>query len=314
MAENSSVKKTSKRASINFPVGSEEEVTYKYTYKKSKKRKAKKAKKAMKKAGVKSLLIALLVLAIGVGAGIGAFYLFCRNDEFVVLGAEELTITLDEKYTDEGVKIVAFGKDIKNKVMVKTDLKVDENGDYYAENVGTYYIKYTTNELKYGSIFKIQKIRLITVVEPSETEETNSANATEVDGNSSDTTIETNGESESTNTTQSNLIAEGDGKTTSYTDTQDGGDVLEGLLNNKESESTQEDLPSEEEGGEVGLLSSYNNDGVQNFKEISETQGNKLNYFVDFKNTKTESVNFECENTQDLIINRTTAFATGGMF
>lgn len=281
MAEITSVKKTSKRASINFPVGSEDEVTYKYTYKKSKKRKTKKAKKAVKKVGVKGLLIALLVLAIGVGAGIGAFYLFCKNDEFVILGTEELTITLDEKYTDEGVKIVAFCKDIKNKVIVTTNLKVDEKGDFYAEEVGTYYIKYTTNELKYGSIFKIQKIRLITVVEPSETEETNSANAIE------------------SSSSQDGNITEGSGGTTDDVDTA-------------KNDNTSAVQPSEEEEGEVVLLSFDNSCCVQNFEEESCVESANLLACNKYANIKV--VRNKCGNTEKFITNGTSATTMGGIF
>ena len=51
---------------------------------------------------------------------------------------------------------------------MSTNLKKDIQGNYYAEEEGTYYITYTVDSLKYGSIFKIQKIRLITFVEPTE--------------------------------------------------------------------------------------------------------------------------------------------------
>lgn len=176
MAENSSVKKTSRRATINFPIGSEEEASYTYNSKRSKKRRARKTKKAVKGLGFKGVLLTLLVLVLGVGIGIGSFYLICKKDEFTIRGEEEITITLNDKYSDEGVNIVAFGKNIEDKVVVNTNLKIDENGLYHSDKVGTFYIIYSTNELKYGSIFKVQKIRLITVVEPSEEEEKNSAN------------------------------------------------------------------------------------------------------------------------------------------
>ena len=61
--------------------------------------------------------------------------------------------------------------DDNDKVNVETNLKQNANGGYYAEKEGTYYIKYTVDNIKYGSIFKIQKIRLIHFVEPTEESE-----------------------------------------------------------------------------------------------------------------------------------------------
>lgn len=304
MAENTSVKKTSKRASINFPVGSEDEVTYKYTYKKSKKRKAKKAKKAVKKVGVKGLLIALLVLAIGVGAGIGAFYLFCKNDEFVILGTEELTITLDEKYTDEGVKIVAFGKDIKDKVIITTNLKVDENGDFYAEEVGTYYIKYTTNELKYGSIFKIQKIRLVTVVEPSETEETNSANASESIEGAKDNTEGTGESLESSENNEGNADEDAENEM----DVEDG--EIQELAFFGESDNNAEFLIANENTKFITLSS--NVDCIQNFEEESRVES--VDFLACNKYVNIQVARNKCGNTEKFTTNGTSVSTMGGIF
>lgn len=167
------VKKSSHRAGVNFPTGSED-----ITYKKPKKRQINKAKKMVKGVGVKGWLIAFLVLLIGAGAGVGSYFLVCKNDDFKLLGKEELIITTAEKYVDEGVSIIAFGKDISSEVKIDTDMKQDSNGNFYSDVIGTHYITYYTTELKYGSIFKVQKIRLVTVVEASEAEEANSANDT----------------------------------------------------------------------------------------------------------------------------------------
>lgn len=84
---------------------------------------------------------------------------------------------IGETYLDEGVKVVAFGVDETDKVEIETNLKKDKDGAYFAQTEGTYYIKYTVNNIKYGSIFKVQKIRLIHFVEPTESEELGGANA-----------------------------------------------------------------------------------------------------------------------------------------
>ena len=60
--------------------------------------------------------------------------------------------------------------------MVETNLKKNNNDEYYADEEGTYYIAYTVEDLKYGTIFKIQKIRLITFVEATEQDEIQGGN------------------------------------------------------------------------------------------------------------------------------------------
>ncbi len=71
------------------------------------------------------------------------------------------------RYVDEGVKVIAFGKDEAGSVVIETNLKQDENG-FYADEAGKFYIKYTSNCFKFGTLFKVQKIRLVEVVESSE--------------------------------------------------------------------------------------------------------------------------------------------------
>ena len=171
MATRQSAQKVTRRASLNFPLGNEGEKNQK-----SNKKTINKIKKQAKNIGMKAWLVALLVLVVGVGAGIGAFYLTSKNDCFTLVGNEELTLTIGEAYEDQGVSIKAFGKDISNKVLIDTNLKIDDSGNYYSEEVGTFYIRYYTNEIKYGSIFKVEKIRLITFVEPAEIDEIESAN------------------------------------------------------------------------------------------------------------------------------------------
>ncbi|MGN1259055.1 MAG: hypothetical protein ACI4T8_02340 [Christensenellales bacterium] len=161
MATRVNSQKESQRADIEFNTGH-----YKMT-----KRNKRKAKKTLKSIGPKGWLIAFCLLIVGIGLGIGAFYITSRNDHFNIVGAEELSLTLDEKYIDEGVSITAFGKDISDSVVIDTNLKVDANGCYYSDEVGTFYIRYSSTNIKYGSVCKVQKVRLITFVEPSEGEE-----------------------------------------------------------------------------------------------------------------------------------------------
>lgn len=135
------------------------------------KRTSRKVKTKLKKFSVGVLFLAVLLMVAGVVGGYFGVQYMCKNDCFVIIGEDEINLTLDEAYIDEGVKVIAFGKDDSGKVNVETKLKQNANGGYYAEEEGTYYIKYTVDNIKYGSIFKIQKIRLIHFVEPTEDSE-----------------------------------------------------------------------------------------------------------------------------------------------
>jgi len=165
MAKRKTTSKISKRVELDL------------NFEKPSKKSTNKAKRKLKKlsAGVFMLAVVLLILGT-VGGYFGVKYIF-RNDCFELVGADEITKEIGEFYTDDGVKIIAFGVDDSDKVQIETNLKKDKQGNFYAETEGTYYIKYTIDNIKYGSIFKIQKIRLIHFVEPTESEEKGGTNA-----------------------------------------------------------------------------------------------------------------------------------------
>ncbi len=158
MAVRKTVSKKSKKAELGIEIPSV----------KLKKNTVKAGKKELKKLSFKALALILIFFVIGIGVGVGAWAVVCRNDCFAVCGLEEVELTLDETYCDEGVKIIAFGKDEKDSVQIETNLKTDENGNFYSEEVGTFYIKYFSSCFKYGTLFKVEKIRLVTFVEISE--------------------------------------------------------------------------------------------------------------------------------------------------
>ena len=141
------------------------------------KRTTRKVKTRLKKLSFGVVMLAIFLLAVGVVGGYFGVQYLSRNDCFNIVGAEEITLEIGESYLDEGVRVVAFGVEETDKVEIETNLKKDNNGKFYAQTEGTYYIKYTVNNIKYGSIFKVQKIRLIHFVEPTESEELGGANA-----------------------------------------------------------------------------------------------------------------------------------------
>ena len=162
MASKKSYGKVSKRASIDFGIDAST------TSEKSKKKQTKKVKSSLNKISTLAKVIMVLLIIVGITGGILATKFITRNDCFVLNGQGEQTLFISETYKDESAKVVAFGKDDSAKIEIETNMKKNEAGEYYAEEVGTYYMIYKVKNFKYGSIFKIQKIRLITFVEESE--------------------------------------------------------------------------------------------------------------------------------------------------
>lgn len=150
-------KKTTRKATINLS----------QTECKTSKKGRKTIEKKIKKSSPLMLFLAVIFLMLGIGGGYLTYWLISKNDCFEILGSEEVTLTLDEEYTDEGVSIIEFGKDISKNAVYATNLK-ERDGRFYSDEVGTFYIKYSVDSLKYGKIIKIEKVRLITFVESSE--------------------------------------------------------------------------------------------------------------------------------------------------
>ncbi len=159
MATRKTASKTSKKASISFDWDNNS---------KPSKKNSKKAKKQLKKLGFGAVMMALFLLAIGAAGGYFGVKFLTKTDCFELVGKDEITLQLGEIYTDEGANVVSFGKDVSDNIEVETNLEIDSNGKYFAESEGTYYMIYKSKNFKYGTIFKVQKIRLITFVDATE--------------------------------------------------------------------------------------------------------------------------------------------------
>lgn len=165
MAKRKTTSKVSKKVEVNFELN------------KPSKKTTSKAKKKLKRLSAGVVFLAVLLLLVG---GVGGYFgvkHISKNDCFNIVGEDEITLELGESYIDEGVEVIAFGRNEEDKVEIETNLKCDKSGAYYAQTEGTYYIIYKVNNIKYGSIFKVQKIRLIHFVEPTESEELGGENA-----------------------------------------------------------------------------------------------------------------------------------------
>ncbi len=176
------VKKTQQKAKKNWgwPV-EEEQTSKKTTTKKTTKKQQQKQQKEMKKRikffGVKGIATIVLLIVLFAGIGVGGGFFLTRNDCFEIVGQDEIELEAKEKYFDEGVKVVEFGKDKSDKVEIETDLKINSDGSFspQTDNDGnpilkTYYIIYKVDTIKLSKLAKIERIRLISFVEDSEGE------------------------------------------------------------------------------------------------------------------------------------------------
>ena len=131
----------------------------------------KKVEKTIKKASPVAIIVAILFLVVGLGAGWLTTSIICKNDCFDIVGMDEISIEIGTDYVDQGVKIVAFGKDESASVSIETNLTKNADGSLTSSEEGTFYIKYKSNCFKYGKLFKVEKIRLVSFVLPSEPSE-----------------------------------------------------------------------------------------------------------------------------------------------
>lgn len=166
MATKKTATKTSQRAKLNIETSSSRQ-----TSKKSSKKVEKQVKKSVKKVGFAGLVLALLFLLVGAGCGWFVTKTICKNDCFELIGMDEISIEIGSSYQDQGVNVVAFGKDVSDSVSIETNLTKNPDGSYTSNEEGTYYIIYKSSSFKYGKLFKVEKIRLISFVEASEPSE-----------------------------------------------------------------------------------------------------------------------------------------------
>ena len=179
MATRKNASKKTSRAKFNFNIDEDD---------------IKKSKKSGSKLTKSLGILAVVFLIIGVGLGIGTGFYLCRNDCFEIIGSDELTLTIGENYYDEGCKVVSFGRDISDEVEIETDLTINPDGSLTGDDTKTYYILYKSNDIKYGKVFTVTKIRLITFVEEPEQDEIDSANDSTTNNENLENNTQTNNE------------------------------------------------------------------------------------------------------------------------
>ena len=159
MAEKGSLSKKSERAKLNISTGNG----------KSSSSAKKELKNTLKNFGIIGGIILVVVLAGGVLLGSIVGYFVSRNDCFDMIGPDEVELTIGDVYTDPGVKIVEFGKDISDQVVRTGSFMELENGTSMEE--GSFYIEYSVPSTKYSDVWTVHKIRIITFIAPSESDD-----------------------------------------------------------------------------------------------------------------------------------------------
>ena len=66
------------------------------------------------------------------------------------MGEQTITLNVGEEFVDEGVNIVAFGKDISDSVKVENNINNTV--------AGRYYVKYTVDNLRYNGVVKYRYV------------------------------------------------------------------------------------------------------------------------------------------------------------
>ena len=122
----------------------------------------KKILKTAKKISPVTIVLLVAFFAFGLLTGFLAMGQVCKNDTVELLGEASYTYqvgTGTTTYTEEGVKAVAFGEDISTSVEIESNL-TGNNGVYEIDltEEGEYYIKYTFNHLKFGTVVKYRTI------------------------------------------------------------------------------------------------------------------------------------------------------------
>ena len=126
----------------------------------------KKLKKALKK--MHAGYAAIIVICLLIGAAAGAFFAHnaVKTDVFELNGEKESTVKVGDvlTYTDEGVKCVSMGKDVSDKVEIRTNMTRSADGKTFTGDTaaaGEYFIEYKITEGRYAGLCRV---RVFTVV------------------------------------------------------------------------------------------------------------------------------------------------------
>lgn len=90
----------------------------------------KKTKKTIKKVPKSIYICLFLFLSLGLIGGYFTVNILTKNDTFELIGEKNITLNLNQEYSEQGVKVISFGKNLNDKVEIASDLDTSKEGEY----------------------------------------------------------------------------------------------------------------------------------------------------------------------------------------
>ena len=125
----------------------------------------KKLKKALKKVHRGYLIVIAVSLLLGAIGGAFFAYSATAKDEFTIIGNKETAVSVGSEltYEDEGIKCISMGKDLSDKVEIKTNMTRSADGKTFTGDTsaaGEYYITYTVTEGRYAGLSRVRIFKI----------------------------------------------------------------------------------------------------------------------------------------------------------
>lgn len=109
-----------------------------------------KIKKAAKKVSTTAKVICALLFILCACGGAFAVYTVTKNDTFELIGESLIELNVGDDYIEQGVKAIAFGKDISSEVKVKGVVNTQVEGEYL--------LKYTVDNFRFKGYTLYKKV------------------------------------------------------------------------------------------------------------------------------------------------------------
>lgn len=111
---------------------------------------AKKVNKKLSKFTTTTKIICVFLFVLAVFGGVFTTYYLTKDDTFILIGGTEITLNVGDEYIEQGVKIIAFGKDISNEVIITGTVNTNVADEYV--------LKYTVNNFRFKNYTLYKKI------------------------------------------------------------------------------------------------------------------------------------------------------------
>lgn len=111
---------------------------------------AKKVNRELSKFTTTTKVLCIFLFVLAVFGGVFTTYYLTKNDTFALIGGTEITLRVGDEYIEQGAKIIAFGKDISNEVVIIGTVNTNVADDYV--------LKYTVNNFRFRNYTLYKKI------------------------------------------------------------------------------------------------------------------------------------------------------------